>query len=214
MSAEAKQALVKYLTEAHAMEKQALQLLEKGAQLAGDEELGRIYRAHRLQTEEHARVAERLEALGESPSALKDAALQARALGIGALTQASPDTPILLPRLAFALENLEIATYELIARLARRAGDEETAGTAERILEQEKAAAELVAGTFDRALELGLGEPARAPLPGVTPIGSPSERDNSGHQGPQDFKARAGSSVVPTAVSGARGRARSSRIAR
>ena len=80
------------------------------------------------------------------------------------------------------------ATYELIGRLASRAGDRETAEVAGRILEQEKAAAELVAGTFERALELSLGQRPRAPLPGVTPIGKPSERDADGHQGPQDFK--------------------------
>lgn len=189
MPADAQRELVKHLTEAHAMESQALQLLEKGAQIAGDEEISRIYRAHRLQTEEHRRyVAERLEAHGESPSRIKDAVMQAGALGIGALAQASPETPILLARVAYAFENLEIATYQLIKMLAGHAGDEDTVAVAERILEQEEAAAELVAGTFERALELGLGEPVRAPLPGVTPLGRPSQREANGHQGPQEFK--------------------------
>jgi hypothetical protein len=47
---------------------------------------------------------------------------------------------------------------------------------AERILEQEKAMAELVAGTFDRELETALGEPGRSPLTPVTPLGKPSGR--------------------------------------
>jgi len=171
------------------MEKQALQLLEKGGDIAGDEEIARIYRAHRLQTQEHERyVSERLDAHGESPSKLKDAAMQVGAIGIGALVQASPETPILLPRVAYAFESLEIATYELIVRLANKAGDRSRIPVPGRILEQEKAAAELVAGTFERALELSLGQRPRAPLPGVTPIGKPSERDADGHQGPQDFK--------------------------
>jgi ferritin-like metal-binding protein YciE len=189
MPANVEKELVKHLIEAHAMERQALQLLEKGSQIAGDEEVARIYRAHRLQTEEHRRyVEERLEAHGESPSMIKDVAMQVGAIGIGALAQASPETPVLLPRVAFAFENLEIATYEVIKRLAKRAGDHETVAVAERILEQERAAAELVAGTFERALELSLGESPRAPLPGVTPIAPPSERDANGHQGPQEFK--------------------------
>jgi hypothetical protein len=75
--------------------------------------------------------------------------------------------------------------------LAERAGDEKTAAVVERILEQEEAAAELVAGTFDRALDHTLGEPPTSRLPGVTPIGKPSERLDDAptpHHGPQEVK--------------------------
>jgi hypothetical protein len=92
---------------------------------------------------------------------------------------------------AFAFEHLEIAVYRMLARLAQRAGDAETAAVAARILEQEEAAAELVAATFDRALERTLGEPAESPLPGVTPIGKPSDRAPEDvptpHRSPQSF---------------------------
>jgi len=64
--------------------------------------------------------------------------------------------------------------------LAERAGDGETVSVVERILEQEEAAAELVAGTFDRALEITLGEPAESPLTPVTPLGKPSDRPSEG----------------------------------
>ncbi len=191
MSEDLEQQLVKSLSEAHALEKQALQLLDKGAGLVGDEEIARIYRAHKLQTEEHARyVAERLEAHGASPSTLKDLAMQVGALGIGAAAGAAPDTPMRLATTAFAFENVEIATYHLIEGLARRAGDQQTAEVAERILQEEEAAAELVAGTFDRTLDLVLGEPAKSPLPPVTPLGPPSEHrlPAGAHQGPQSFK--------------------------
>lgn len=191
MAENARTQLVKYLTGAHAMEKQALLLLSRGAAIVGDEEVARIFRAHRLQTEEHERyVSERLQALGAGPSKLKDAAMQAGGLAVGAVAQAAPDTPILLARTAFAFENLEIASYRLIRELAQRAGDDETAAVAGRILEQEEAAAELVAGTFPRMVELTLGEPARSPLPGVTPLGKPSERPagDARHEGPQSFK--------------------------
>jgi ferritin-like metal-binding protein YciE len=183
--------LVKYLSEAHAMEKQALQLLDKGADMVGDEEVARIFRAHRLQTQEHERyVAERLQAHGETPSKAKDLGMQAGALGIGLIAQAAPDTPVRLATTAFAFENLEIAAYRLIEGIAARAGDEGTVAVARRIREQEEAAAELVAGTFDRALELALGEPARSPLPPLTPLGKPSEREQAAteHEGPQSFK--------------------------
>ena len=189
--AEVEEQLVKYLSEAHAMEKQAALLLSRGADIVGDEEIARIYRAHRLQTEEHERyVSERLEAHGQSPSKVKDVAMQAAAVGIGVLAQASPDTPLRLAATAFAFENLEIATYRVIEGLAERAGDRDTVAVAQRILEQEEAAAELVAGTFDRSLEITLGESPHSPLPPVTPLGKPSERQHveEEHQGPQDFK--------------------------
>jgi hypothetical protein len=79
----------------------------------------------------------------------------------------------------------------MLRSLAERAGDRETTAVAERILEQEEAAAELVAGTFDRALEHTVGEDPVSPLPGVTPIGTlPSERtpEDVGDPGPQGAK--------------------------
>jgi ferritin-like metal-binding protein YciE len=191
MGANAKDELIKQLTEAHAMEKQAIQLLDKGASFIGDEELARILRAHRLQTEEHERyIAERLQAHGESPSKLKDVAMQAGALGIGLVAKASPDTPIRLATVAFAFENFEIATYGILRRLAARADDHETIAVIDRIVEQEEAAAELVRGSLDRIVELALGETPQSPLPTVTPLGKPSEREPQPyeHGGPQDFK--------------------------
>jgi ferritin-like metal-binding protein YciE len=184
--------LVKYLSEAHAMEKQALALLSRGAEIVGDEEVAGIFRAHELQTKEHVRyVAERLEAHGESPSRLKDVAMHAGGLGLGMIAQAVPDTPIRLATVAFAFENLEIAAYQVLRDIAGRAGDAETSEVIDRILEQEEAAAELVAGAIPRVVELALGEPANSPLPSVTPLGKPSERGGLhpvGHQGPQSFK--------------------------
>jgi ferritin-like metal-binding protein YciE len=148
------------------------------------------YRAHLVQTREHERyVSERLEAHGAQPSRVRDVTLQGAALALGGALQAIPDTPARLATVAFAFENLEIASYRLLRLLAERAGDADTAAVAERILEQEEAAAELVAGTFERALEHTLGEPPASPLPGVTPIGKPSERDEDSvtpHHGPQE----------------------------
>lgn len=191
MTESLEQQLVKQLIDAHAMEKQAIQLLDKGAMIVGDEEIARIFRAHRLQTEEHERyIAERLEAHGESPSKLKDAAMQAGALGLGVAAKAASETPVRLATLAYAFENLEIASYGILRRLADRAQDSETVAVIDRILEQEEAAAELVRGTFDRVVDLTLGEPATSPLPGVTPLGKPSERESQPYErgGPQDFK--------------------------
>ncbi|MFL5819482.1 MAG: ferritin-like domain-containing protein [Solirubrobacteraceae bacterium] len=184
MAKSAQEELVKYLTQAHAMEKQSALLLNRGADIAGDTEIAAIYRAHLLQTNEHERyVDERLRAHGASPSKAMDVAMQAGAVGIGLVAQAAPDTPVRLAATAFAYENLEVASYRFLRRLAERAGDAETTSVVERILEQEEAAVELVAGTFDRALEIALGEPPTSPLIPVTPLGKPSDRPSQAPEG-------------------------------
>ena len=97
-----------------------------------------------------------MQALGGDPSSLKDAALRLGALNWGAFFQAHPDTPGKLAGFARAFEYLEIGGYEQLARVARRAGDEETAALAGRILAQEREAAERIAGAFDEALSASL----------------------------------------------------------
>src|SRR5919109_3481181 len=112
MAEDIEQQLIRYLRAAHSMEKQAAKLLEKGAKIAGDNEIAAIYRAHLLQTHEHERyIAERLDAHGATPSKAQDVALQAGALAIGAIAHAAPDTPVKLATTAFAFENFEIASY-------------------------------------------------------------------------------------------------------
>lgn len=177
MSEDIHSQLIKYLKSAHGMEKQAEKLLAKGRKIAGDDEIAAIYRAHHMQTAEHVRyIAERLEAHGAEPSKTQDVAMQAGALAIGAVAHAAPDTPVKLATTAFAFENFEIASYRMLRRVAERAGDQDTVAVVDRILEEEEAAAELVAGTFDRALEVALGEQPQSPVISVTPIGKPSER--------------------------------------
>ncbi len=149
--------LTKYLADAHAIEAQAMQLLERGPSLAGHPELERLYSQHLEETREHGRLVDaRLAARGGSPSRLKDAAMRAGALNWSAFFQLHPDTPGKLACFAYAFEHLEIAGYEELKRVAQRAGDEETVQVAERILAQERAAAEKLAASFDRAVDASL----------------------------------------------------------
>ena len=146
-----------YLADAHALEAQSIQLLERSDDIAGDPELERIYREHVAASREHARrVEERLEALGGDSSALEDIALRAGGLNWGFFFQAQHDTPGKLAAFVYAVEHLEIAGYELLARVARRAGDQETVRLAEVILADERAMAVRVARAFDRAFEASL----------------------------------------------------------
>ncbi len=146
--------LNRYLSDAHAIESQAIQLLDKGANLVGSDELASTYEHHLTQTREHARlIEERLHARDASPSRLKDAGLALGALNLGGFFAAQPDTPAKLAGFSYAFEHLEIAAYELLIRVARRAGDGETEAVGQRILQQERDAAEQVHRRFPVALE-------------------------------------------------------------
>ena len=153
--------LIKYLTDAHSIERQALVQMKAAPGMAGDAEIASAFELHETETEEHNRlVDERLQALGASPSKIKDAAGTITGLGFGLFAKLQPDTPGKLVAHAFSYEHMELAAYDMLARVADRAGDPETARMARRIEEQEQAMAERVAGMFDRAVEVSLREVA------------------------------------------------------
>ncbi|HEU4657687.1 MAG TPA: DUF892 family protein [Capillimicrobium sp.] len=141
-----------YLADAHALESQAIALLEHGKRIVGDDALAALMDEHLAETREHERlVRERLQALGSSPSRRKDAALAIGGLNWGGFFQAHPDTPGKLVAFAYAFEHLEIAGYELLRRVAERAGDAETVALTQRILADERGAAGKLSASFDRA---------------------------------------------------------------
>jgi ferritin-like metal-binding protein YciE len=151
--------LVRYLQDAHALEEQAVSLLGGGQKIVGDEPLTQLMAEHLGETKEHRRlVEERLEALGGSPSKVKDLALKMGGLNWGGFFGVHPDTIGKLNAFNYAYEHLEIAGYEQLRRVAARAGDQETVAVAERILAEEYAAAEKLAAQFDRTAELSLQE--------------------------------------------------------
>jgi ferritin-like metal-binding protein YciE len=146
-----------YLADAHAIEAQSIQLLEKGPGIAGEGELASVLSRHLDETRaQQASLRERLEARGGGPSALKDALLRVGALNLGAFFAAQPDTPAKLAGFAFAFEHLELAAYEQLMRVARRAGDEETATLAQRIAGEERGAAEAIRRQFGPAVDASL----------------------------------------------------------
>jgi ferritin-like metal-binding protein YciE len=152
--------LVKYLKDAHALEQQAKQLLAPSPMLVEDEELAKIFDAHLEETRLHElRLEERLRGLGASPSRIKDTVLRAGGLNLGTFFGVQPDTTTKLAGFAFAFEHIEIASYELLKRVAQRAGDFQTVELAERTLAEERAAAERFAASWDRpGVPLGVAE--------------------------------------------------------
>jgi UDP-glucose 4-epimerase len=149
--------LVKYLADAHSIELQALAQLRAAPKIAGDERLCQAFEQHLVETEDQERrVRERLEALGGKPSKLKDAAGVAGGWGMVAFAAAQPDTPGKLAMHAYSYEHMELAAYELLKRLAERAGDEETARMAAGIAAEEQRMAERLEQSFDTAVEVSL----------------------------------------------------------
>ena len=149
--------LGKYLADAFAIESQALQLLEQAQASAGEGDLRKVFSDHLEETRsQQAAVRTRIEARGERPSRFKSALLRIGGVNLGAFFGAQPDTPAKLAGFVFAFEHLEIAAYEQLLRVARRAGDDETARIAERIAGEERAAAAAVHARFEPAVDAAL----------------------------------------------------------
>lgn len=155
--------LVKYLTDAHALETQALELLEKARKIGGDPHLTAAFSKHLTESEHHReRIEQLLRQRDASPSAIKDAAMKLGAINWGTFFQAQPDTPGKLAAFAYAFEHLEIAAYQQLGWVARSAGDAETESVAKEILQQERAAADAIMERFDMAVDASLHALERA----------------------------------------------------
>ena len=146
--------LVTYLQDAHAMEEKSLQTLQAAVAVAGDPQLESLYQGHIMETQRHLELLKhRLETYDSSRSLLKDLGGRLAAVGVGAGLVAQPDTPAKLLAVAYAFEHFEIASYELLKRVAERAGDQDTMEMADKILVNERQAAEKLEASYDLALE-------------------------------------------------------------
>ena len=159
MADELQAQLVKHIDEAYAMEQSVLRMLDGMISTTDDPEIKRELQQHKLETQQHARRMEkRLRAHGASPSVVKEAGGVVGALMKGVVDMARGEKAGRNARDGFATEHLEIASYELLARVADRAGDEETATAAREILKEEEAMADMIAANWDRFAELSLQE--------------------------------------------------------
>jgi ferritin-like metal-binding protein YciE len=150
--------LVKYLADAHAIEAQAIQMLEAAPKIVGNvPELEKLFADHLAETRAQQEVIKaRLDAHDASPNKLQDAAMRLGALNLGGFFKAQPDTPAKLAGFSYAFEHLEIAGYEELKRVAERAGDAETVRVVERIEGEERAAANAIAANWEIALQASL----------------------------------------------------------
>jgi ferritin-like metal-binding protein YciE len=151
--------LSKHIDEALAMEQNALRMLDGMIETTEDEEIKSDLRQHKLETEQHAdRLRQRLEARGESPSMVREATGMMGALMKSVVDMVRQEKAGRNARDGYATEHLEIAAYQLLERIAERAGDTETAEVARQNRADEEAFAKKIEGNWDRFAELSLKE--------------------------------------------------------
>jgi ferritin-like metal-binding protein YciE len=154
--------LIDYVQNVHAMEQNVLLMLDSMIVTTNDEEIVRLLKRHKEESRrQQQRLGERLKALGGGPGLVsvgKDLAAIGAAQAKGLADVLRSDKPVQNARDAFVTEHLEIAAYELLERLAERAGDEETAAVARENRAEEEAMAERIAENWDRFLDLALAE--------------------------------------------------------
>jgi ferritin-like metal-binding protein YciE len=151
--------LVKHIDEAYAMEQNVLRMLDSMIETTEDPEIKNELREHKVQTERHAeRMKNRLEAHEASPSKVKEAGGILGALMKSVLDMARGEKAGRNARDGYATEHLEIAGYQLLERIALKAGDEETAEAARENRQDEEAMAKKLDAHWDKFAELSLEE--------------------------------------------------------
>jgi ferritin-like metal-binding protein YciE len=103
-------------------------------------------------------MEKRLEAHGASPSTVREAGGVVGALMKSVVDMARGEKVGRNARDGYATEAMEIAAYQLLERIARKAGDEETAEAARLNREDEERMAKEIEQNWDKFAELSLAE--------------------------------------------------------
>lgn len=155
----AKEQLVKHIDEAYAMEQSVLRMLDRMIDQTEDPEMRGHLEQHKRETEQQAqRLKERLQAHGESPSIVKEAGGILGALMKGVVDLARSEKAGRNARDGYATEHMEIASYQLLERVATRAGDEKTAEVARQNRKEEEWMANRIKESWDKVVSLSLQE--------------------------------------------------------
>jgi ferritin-like metal-binding protein YciE len=149
--------LVKHIDEAIAMEEGVKRLLDGMIQTADDAQLIDLLEHHKAETEQHSqRLRQRLRAHGASPSLVREATGILGALAKLPLDLVRGEKAGRNARDAYATEHMEIAAYQLLERVATKAGDAETAEVARRNRVEDEAMAKRLDEHWDTFAELSL----------------------------------------------------------
>ena len=156
--------LIEYVQGVHALEGNVVLMLDSIVLTTRDEVLREMFRVHKEESRrQQEKLRERLEALrGLGIASLrKDVSAIASAQAKGVFDVFRSDKPVQNARDAFVTEHLEIASYEILERMAVLAGDEETARVARENRAEEQAMAGRIAENWDRFVALALAEGGR-----------------------------------------------------
>jgi len=153
------QKLIDYIEDAHALEQNVLRMLDSMISTTDDPEITQMLKHHKEETQhQEQRLRERLDALGAGTSTRKEAQTIVSALLKGAADQVRGDQAGKNARDGYVAEHMEIAAYQLLERLAERAGDTQTAEVARQNRAEEEAMARKIDANWDRFLDLTLAE--------------------------------------------------------
>ena len=153
------QKLVDYIEDAQALEQNVSRMLDSMISTTEDPDIEEMLRHHKEETErQEQRLRERLDALGAGTSTRKEAQTIAAALMKGAADQVRGDQAGKNARDAYTSEHMEIAAYQLLERLAQKAGDTETAEVARQNRAEEEEMARKIDANWDKFLDLTLAE--------------------------------------------------------
>jgi ferritin-like metal-binding protein YciE len=149
--------LIKHIDEGVAMEQNVLRMLDSMIRTTEDPEISRALEQHKQTTRRHIeRLEQRLKMHGSSPSRTRQAGGIVGARLKSVVDVARRDKAGRNARDGFVTEQLEIASYELLERIARKAGDDETAQVARQNRTEDQAMAKRLADNWDKFAELSL----------------------------------------------------------
>lgn len=167
MATEAKENLLDWLRDAHAMEQQAEKMLNAQAErLEHYPELKARIVQHIDETLQQQRLLDQCIArLGSTPSTLKDLGGKLMAFGqaVGGMTVS--DEVVKGAMAGYVFENMEIATYTVLIAAAQSVGDHQTQAACEQIIVQEQ---DMSAWLLKHLPQITVAFLQRSATPGVT----------------------------------------------
>ena len=151
--------LTSYISDALALEQNVETMLAGMIKTTEDATMRARLERHQEETRrQQERLEQRLEAHGESASTVKGLAAKAGAAMKGVLDMGRGDKAGKNARDGYATEHLEIAAYQLLERVATRAGDEATAEVARINRREEEEMARFIESRWDEVAVQSLRE--------------------------------------------------------